>query len=870
MSDEVQMVNIKVDGKPLEVPKGTLAIRACEMAGVYVPRFCDHPLLKPVAACRACLVEVAMPNRQGEVAKMPKPMPACSTTCSDRMEIYTQFTSEVAAKAQNGILEFLLVNHPLDCPVCDKGGECPLQNQTFMEGNPTSRFTDKKRVWPKPVRLTSEILLDRDRCVLCQRCVRFGKEIAGDAFIDLQGRGGGSSPCDHHFFMGENIGSFDTQVLGIYDEEANPDGATVTACESMTGPSGEPGIIGSMHSGNPDVAHRDVSGRRFASYFSGNVTQICPVGALTNASYRFRARPHDLISTPSITDQDASGAEIRVDARRGVVLRQLAGDNPEVNEEWISDKDRYAFAWQSSTDRLTRPMVRNEAGELEETDWGTALSRAAAYVKESAENSEVTFFPGEHLTLEDYYAWGKFAHVVGKSNIVDARSRDFRMDEVNFIKMRVAGRPLEVTYQDVEKAPFVFLVDLEPEDECATLFLRLRKATQNHGTKVATLASFLSDGARKLGATLVQNQPGEQLQILKDIAAGKGEFAWVKESLSQPGSLVLMGERASLVVDELEYAARLADATNAAWAWIPRRAGSRAAIEAGCFPGLLPRGRLVTDPAARADIDAAWGLKEPLHENLPLCFRCMLTPEAWEQFLPGTTMVMGGVDLRDLEDPDGTREVLKGVKHVIQLEVRKTEITQYADVVLPVAPPHEKSGTFINWEGRLRPFGQALASHALPDWKVMNLLGRAAGYDLGLDSLAAIWHEYEELGPWQGIRLGAPFREDPPIVPPEAGQALVITWKPLLDAGRCQDGEPYLAGTAKVPVVRMSAETARENGITDFAKITGPKGALTLPVVLTDLPERVVWMPECSPGSLVHETLGSAYGQLVSLKAAEA
>ncbi|EFN92756.1 NADH dehydrogenase (quinone), G subunit [Mobiluncus mulieris FB024-16] len=865
--EDVQMVNIKVDGQPLEVPKGTLAIRACEQAGVYVPRFCDHPLLKPVAACRACLVEIAAPNRQGVVAKMPKPQPACSTTVTDQMEIYTQLSSEVAAKAQNGILEFILINHPLDCPVCDKAGECPLQNQAFLEGNPSSRFTDAKRVQPKPVRLTSEILLDRERCVLCQRCVRFGKEIAGDAFLDLQGRGGGSSPRDHHDFMGENIGSFDTQVLGFFDPDCNPDGHTLTPSQ-ITGPGGQPGCLGGLHPGHVPVAEQDMSGRRFASYFSGNVTQICPVGALTNTSYRFRARPHDLISTPSITDQDASGAEIRVDARRGVVLRRLAGENPQVNEEWISDKDRYAFPWQTLRDRLTRPMIRNEAGELVETDWGTALRTAANYIKESAKDSEVGFFPGGHLTLEDYYAWGKFARVVTGSNILDARVRDFRMDEVNFIKTRVAGRPMEVTYADIDRASTVFLIDFEPEDECATLFLRLRKATQ-HGTKVTTLAPYLSQGARKLQATLLANRPGQQPQILKDIAAGQGDSVPLKAALSQPDALILIGERAGLVEGELEAAAALIDATGAKWAWIPRRVGERAAIEAGCFPGLLPRGRLVTDPEARADMDAAWDVKHPLTEELPLCIRCMVIPEAWEMFLPGSTLVMGGVDLRDMEDFAGIHKALAGVKHVIQLEVRKSEITSYADVVLPVAPPHEKAGTFINWEGRLRPFGQALATRALPDWKVMNLLGKAAGVDLGLDSLEAILREYESLGTWDGQRLSAPYRQDPPICEPQAGQALVATWKPLLDAGRCLDGEPDLAGSAKVPVARLSAETAAENQIGTQVRLTGPAGSITLPVVIEDMPSRVVWLPECSPGSQIHETLGVAYGHLVNLQAAE-
>lgn len=860
------MVKVKVDGQEIEVPKGTLAIRAAERAGVYIPRFCDHPLLDPVAACRACLVEISMPNREGVVSKMPKPQPACSTTVAPNMEIHTQLSSPVARKAQNGVLELLLVNHPLDCPVCDKAGECPLQNQTFLEGNPTSRFTDAKRVMRKPVRLTAEILLDNERCVLCQRCVRFGKEIAGDAFIDLQGRGGGSSPVDHHDFLGERIGSFDTQVLGFYDQDSNPDAHTVTDSALMTGPSGQAGVIGTMHSGNPGVEDRDVSGRRFASYFSGNITQICPVGALTNTSYRFRARPHDLTSTPAITDQDASGAQIRVDARRGVVLRQMAGEAPEVNEEWISDKDRYAYKWQSLTDRIQRPMVRDQEGKLVEVDWGTALTKAAQLITQSSKGKGVGFLPGGRLTLEDYYAWSKFARVVAKSNLVDSHARDFCLDEFHFIRTRVAARPQEVTYADLEQAPFVLLVGLEPEDECATMFLRLRKAALKKGTQVATVAPFLSAGSQKMNARLIPAVPGTEADILRAIKEGAGEHGATLEALRAEGAVVLIGERTGLVPGALEAAAQVAEAAGAKWAWVPRRAGERAAIEAGCYPGLLPGGRLVSDPEARADLAAVWGAKAQLDGENAFCINW-----SFDQVLSGNLdcLVVGGVDLRDLPDPVRAREVLGKAPHVIQLEVRKSAVTEYADVVLPVAPPHEKTGTFINWEGRLCAFGQALATRALPDWKVMQLLGRAAGVDLGLDSVADILKEYQELAGWDGARNDAPFHEDRPVPSPELGQAILATWKPLLDAGRCQDGEPDLANTARVPVVRLNAATAAENALHEAVKISGPAGSVILPVVIDDLPDRVVWMPQCSPGSLVHETLGATSGSLVTLKAAE-
>ena len=261
MSDAPNMIDVTIDDVQVSVPQGTLVIRAAEQAGIRIPRFCDHPLLAPVAACRQCLDEVGMPDRNtGQLRFMPKPQPSCAQTVTPGMVVKTQHTSEVVDRAQRGVMEFLLINHPLDCPVCDKGGECPLQNQALTEGRGKSRFTDAKRTFKKPLRLTSQILLDRERCILCQRCVRFGKEISGDVFMDLQGRGGGTAPTDHHYFMGEQVGGFDTTTLDFFDPLAK-DAST----SSLSSPLGTDAIVGSLNEGELSVAERDVSGRAFAS-----------------------------------------------------------------------------------------------------------------------------------------------------------------------------------------------------------------------------------------------------------------------------------------------------------------------------------------------------------------------------------------------------------------------------------------------------------------------------------------------------------------------------------------------------------------------------------------------------------------------------
>ena len=318
---KTDLVTLTIDGVQVSVPVGTLVIRAAEQVGVQIPRFCDHPLLDPVGACRQCLVDV--PDA-GNGRPMPKPQASCTIPVAEGMVVNTQVTSEVADKAQQGIMEFLLVNHPLDCPVCDKGGECPLQNQAMSNGRGESRFAASggvKRTFPKPINISAQVLLDRERCVLCARCTRFSEQIAGDPFIALIERGA-------------------LQQVGIYEKEP------------------------------------------FESYFSGNTIQICPVGALTSAEYRFRSRPFDLVSTPSVAEHDACGSAIRVDHRRGKVMRRLSGNDPEVNEEWITDKDRFAFGYLHADDRLTYPQIR-EDGELRPASWPEAFAVAARGLAEA-------------------------------------------------------------------------------------------------------------------------------------------------------------------------------------------------------------------------------------------------------------------------------------------------------------------------------------------------------------------------------------------------------------------------------------------------------------------------------------------------------
>ena len=844
------LVKVTIDDVELDVPAGTLVIRAAEQAGIRIPRFCDHPLLEPVAACRQCLVEVGMPDRNtGELRFMPKPQPSCAQTVTPGMVVKTQHTSEVARRAQEGVMEFLLINHPLDCPICDKGGECPLQNQAMSEGRESSRFIDAKRTYRKPLKLTSQILLDRERCILCQRCVRFGKEIAGDPFLDLQGRGGGTAPTEHHHFMGEQVGSFDTAVLDYFNPQEKDN---VKA--GISGPYGQEGIIGSLNEGDLAPNDRDVSGRAFASYFSGNIIQICPVGALTSNDYRFRARPFDLVSTASVTEHDASGSAIRVDIRRGEVLRRLAGNDPEVNEEWITDKDRFAFKW-SGVQRLNTPFVR-ENGQLVPTSWSDALDRVHRALA-GLSGDQVGFLPGGRLSFEDAWAWSKFARSVVGSDSIDMRSRSHSEEERSFLAAHVAGSGLGVTYSQLENAGQVLLVGLEPEDECGAIFLRMRKATRKGKLRVASLAPMTSRGLAKLSGELLRCAPGTEVEVAAEIREG-GEFADLASRLD--GGVILVGERASRTPGLLSEVVRLAERTHCRIQWVPRRAGERGGVEAGLLPGLLPFGRALASQEARESL--AWG-EIPAQRGLD-------ATQMLEAAADGRVkaLVVGGVDLRDFDDPAGARKALDQVDFLVSLEVRRSEVTDRADVILPVAPPLEKNGTFINWEGRLRPFGQAIASRSQTDRLVFDALASEFGVDLGLHDLVGLYDQVNPLMHWNGQReefLPATASE---LVEVGQGEALLATHKPMLDAGRLQDGATMLAGSARRPVVFASRATVAGLGIDEGEELmlSTQRGSITLPLQFADLPDGVVWVPECSQGSIVHESLGN-FGSSVTLSA---
>ncbi|MFN2320658.1 MAG: NADH-quinone oxidoreductase subunit G [Dermatophilaceae bacterium] len=795
------LVTLTIDGVEVSVPKGTLIIRAAEEVGIEVPRFCDHPGLDPVGACRQCLVEVWMPGRPGpdgtpgEPSQMQgppgrmKPQASCTMTVAPGMVVKTQLTSPAIDKAQQGVMEFLLVNHPLDCPVCDKGGECPLQNQAMSHGRATSRFEDSKRTYPKPINISSQVLLDRERCVLCARCTRFSDQIAGDPFIALVERGA-------------------LQQVGIYEEQP------------------------------------------FESYFSGNTVQICPVGALTGAAYRFRARPFDLVSTQSVCEHCASGCAQRTDHRRGQVMRRMAGYDPAVNEEWNCDKGRWAFTYPLVGDRLQFPMVR-EDGVLRVASWPEALAAAADGLAAAgaAGPSGVGVLVGGRVSMEDAYAYTALAQQALGGADIDFRARPHSAEEADFLASTVRGTTPEtggVTYDDLERAGSVLLVGFEPEDESPIVFLRLRKAFRTNRTAVYAVAPLPTRGLAKVGGTLLASAPGTEAQVLDGITQGSDRatesMTKAGEALRADGAIILVGERLAGVPGGLSAARRLAEATGAKLAWIPRRAGERGALEVGALSG---RG------TAAMLSDAAVGRVGGL--------------------------VVGGVDPYDIvsagPEADGldTEDVLEGLRRafVVSLEVRESAVTELADVVLPVAPHAEKAGTFLTWEGRARPFAAALDSGAMSDYRVLDMLATEMGAAINTRTLTAIRGQLAS-APATAATTAPDVAASMPAEP-GTGQVLLATWHHLLDMGRMQDGEPFLAGTAPATIARVSAGTAEAFGLQDgdVVEVSTSAGSLVLPLMVTEgMVDHVVWMPTNSAGAPVRSALGADSGAVVGLRKA--
>jgi NADH-quinone oxidoreductase subunit G len=780
-------ITLTIDGKEVTVPRGTLIIRAAEQLGIEIPRFCDHPLLAPAGACRQCYVQI-----EGQ----PKLATSCTMTVTPGMVVSTQNTSEAAREAQVANLEFLLLNHPLDCPICDRGGECPLQDQALAFGPGDSRFTEAKRVFRKPIPLSPLVNLDRERCVLCARCTRFCDEISGDRFIELFARG-----------AGERV----------------------------------------------SIA----AGEDFESPFSGNTVQICPVGALTAEPYRFVARPFDLSTVDSVCPHCSAGCNIRVDVRRGEVVRQLARDNHDVNDAWVCDKGRFAFRFPDAADRLTTPLIRERG--LEPASFGEVLTTVAGW----ARGKHVAFLTGGRLMDEDYYALSKLARTVFHTNDLDHR----RDAGAGHAEGWIAAGRRATTYKDVERAKVILVAGLDAEQEVPILHLRLRKAAR-HGARIVVLhprRTRLWDVAEHILC-----RPGDEAWLLqKEEGRDRPELAAVLEALRDAGEagVVIAGPR--LAQSPAGVSSALAAAPQARFAYVSRRANDHGALVAGVAPELLPGGRRLYQEQERTEVEAVWGPILAGHDGRD--WRAIL--EACANREIDVLFLIGLDPLRDYPDAGLALRALQNVEYKVVQSLELGPLEPYADAFLPAAPFLEKDGHVTTWEGRsqrLRPI-RGPQGIALPDWEIFASLALAAGGDLGFETLDQLHDElgrllapHELQGDWVAA-VGAARASVP------EGSLLLFTYPLLVDDGRLSERAHELkAALEHEPFVEVHPDDAATFGLTDGAEaaVRTEAGAVELPVRVTEhIARGSAFVPFNQPGFAANTILSGSFTTIASLEA---
>jgi NADH-quinone oxidoreductase subunit G len=648
-----EQITIEIDGRTCTAAPGEMIIAVADRAGIPIPRFCYHEKLSIAANCRMCLVEAEAGGRP-----FPKPVPACATPVAEGMKVQTR--SPKALDAQRGTMEFLLINHPLDCPICDQGGECELQDVSMGYGEDVSRFSERKRV-VKDEDLGPLIATDMTRCIHCTRCVRFGAEIAGVRELGATGRG-------------------EDMRIGTFVEHT--------------------------------VAHE----------LSGNIIDLCPVGALTSKPYRFTARAWELTLEEGIAPHDAVGSNLHLHIRGGRVMRVHPRDNEPVNETWISDRDRFSYEGLNGDTRLTQPMVKRD-GAWQPVDWQEALHIAAETLR-AADPEQIGWLMAPSATLEECYLAQRLLRGLGGRHIdTRLRRQDFRGDRAD-----PAVPWLGLPIAELEQQRAVLLIGSDIRQEQPLLAHRIRKAVLD-GAAVTVLNPYalaLTHPARQLTAppgrlsvrlagiarALSVSGSGAAAALIGQADPGESEARLateLKAAGEQGQGLVLLGALAEADPDftllkELSYL--IADAAGCRVGFLPPAANSVGAPLAGAVPHLGPG----AEPLESPGLDALAMLTEPR----------------------GTYVLWGISPELDLMDPSRAREALAGAERVIACSAFTTpDLEAAADLLLPIAGFAETSGTFVNAEGRWQRFQGAVApmGDARPGWKVLRVLGNLLELD---------------------------------------------------------------------------------------------------------------------------------------------
>ncbi len=780
-------VTVNLNGKEISAEKGEMLIDAAERNGVYIPRFCHHPRMKPVGMCRMCLVEV-------DTGRGPGLQPSCMVPVSDGMTVETE--GEVTKKAQDGILEFLLINHPLDCPVCDKGGECPLQDQTMAYGPGESRFVEEKRHFEKPIPISDIVYLDRERCILCDRCTRFAKEVAGDPLIHFQARGN------------------ETEVNTFPDEP-------------------------------------------FSSYFSGNTVQICPVGALTAKPYRFKARPWDLSEIGSTATTDSVGSRITVQSSRNEVLRYLGVDSDAVNWGWLSDKERFSFeAWNSDA-RLTGPLLRgddlgnpsDDGDQLVAASWPLALKKTAEAL-EGVDPARVAVLGGARMSNESQYAWAKFAKSVLGTDNVDSRMGDRLAPEF------VLGLPRATIAQTCTPGGTILVLGVDPKETHGSLFLRLRHAAENDGATIIEVGPR-STGLTPYAAHSLRAKPEDVADVVSALISGVTQDTAVAQASAAlsgtisvvygPGSI---SDDAALIERSLVHIA--AAKPDAMFLPCLHRGNIMGALDMGLAPGILPgRAPLGSTPAGWDRAPEAEGL------DTETCLRLAAAGGIDVVILLGCDPMTDFPDADLAEQAFNKVEYLIAVDCLLNFTSTGADVVfpAAASATEVDGTFTNIEGRISGLSKKVTPPGTAR-----PDWMIAAEIAGQLGIDLGFIDLDELWAELRGVSPVHaatsmadiadagsdavlltGTSLAVPtvledeLDEEESDTTIEDGLSLIVTRK-MYDEGTILTFCPSLQQLAAGAHASMHSTELSSRGLTagDEVLLSNDSGSISVPVVLDD------------------------------------
>jgi len=785
MSDET--IQITVNGKPLAARRGQMLIEVTDAAGIDVPRFCYHKKLSVAANCRMCLVEVE---------KAPKPLPACATPVMPDMVVHT--ASKLARDAQKGTMEFLLINHPLDCPICDQGGECELQDVAMGYGGSVSQYTEGKRVvfdkYIGPL-----IATEMTRCIHCTRCVRFGEEIAGIRELGATGRG-------------EDV------RIGTYIEKS------------------------------------------VASEVSGNVIDICPVGALTARPSRYTARSWELSQQPSVSPHDSVGSNVYVHLDGSTVNRVVPRDNESINEVWIADRDRFSYQGLTSSDRLSTPMVRVD-GELQATDWSTALSTAADLLQNSGTDLGVLASPG--ITLEELYLSQKIGRALGTNNI------DHRLGQLDFSAQNDAPTMpwLGMQLNDLETLDAALLVGSNIRKDQPIAALRLRKSALK-GAQISFInpkhfplhfdaAEMITTRYDRMVSELycVARAAGADLSAMGEVSETHGD-----ERHQRVADALDRGDRAAVFLGnicihhpayaQLQFLANvLAKATGATLGMFPERANTAGAWLAGVLPHRGAGGQSLAQ-VSTANAQSGKHALDMLETALK-------------------TYLLIGCELEfDAANPARAVQALSGANGVVAISAFMSDsLREHADVILPAATYTETFGTYVNANGTWQSMRGATnpPGDARPAWKIFRVLAdelELGGF--GYDSPEAITRELQ--GHCSDVKLGniTDFSTVPAFASPldselvRAGETPIYATDPIVR--RSQPLQKSVDGKQAFASMHRAEMQKRLLSEGDTISISQNGSSVTLPVKLDDdVPEGCVWVPAGLPQT---SALGEVFGAI--------